>query len=100
MLTPSVSSGSSATWATTSLAARDEVADGVGQVELALGVVRLEPVERRPEQVAAEDVDRGIALAERELLGRRVSRLDDRLDRTVSAADDAAVGAGIGGLEA
>ena len=81
------------------LAAVDEVADGVGQVELALGVVRLEPLERRPEQVGAEDVDRGVALLERELLGRRVDGLDDRLDGSVGAANDAAVGASVRGLE-
>ena len=34
------------------LAAADEVADGVGEVELALGVVRLEPLERGPEPLA------------------------------------------------
>ena len=44
--------------------ATDKVADGIGQVELALGVVRLEPVERGPEHVGPEDVDRGVALAE------------------------------------
>ena len=65
------------------LAAGDEIAHGVGQVELALDVVRLEPVERRPEQVAAEDVDRGVALLDRELLGRGVAGLDDPLDRSV-----------------
>ena len=65
------------------LAAAHEIADGVGQVELALRVVRLEPVQGRPEQVGPEDVDRGVALAKLELLGRRVSGLHDRLDGPV-----------------
>ena len=50
VFTPSVSAGSGATCATTRSPAADEVADGVGQVELALRVVRLEPVERGPER--------------------------------------------------
>ena len=65
------------------LAARDEIADGVGQVELALDVVRLEPVERGPEQIGAEDVDRRVALLDRQLLGRGVACLDDPLHRPV-----------------
>ena len=81
------------------LAAGDEVAHGVGQVELALDVVRLEPIERRPEQLGPEDVDRGVALLDLELLGRRVARLDDRLDHPVRAANDPPVGARIGGHE-
>ena len=81
------------------LAARDEIAHGVGEVELALDVVRLEPVERRPEQVAAEDVDRGVALLDLQLLGRGVAGLDDPLDRAVGPADDAAVRTGVVGHE-
>ena len=81
------------------LPAAHEIADGVGQVELALGVVRLEPVERRPEQVGPEDVDRRVALAQLELLGRRVSGLHDRLDGAVARANDPAVRAHVLRLE-
>ena len=56
------------------LAGRRRGADRVGQVELALRVVRLEPLERGPEVARAEDVDRGVHLADRELLRRRVER--------------------------
>ena len=81
------------------LAVLDEVADRVGEVELALRVVRLEPLERRPEQLGAEDVDRGVHLADRELLGRRVDRLDDRAQAPVAVADDAPVAAHVGRRE-
>ena len=40
------------------LAVGDEEPDRVGEVELALRVVRLEPLERGPELLGAEDVDR------------------------------------------
>ncbi len=62
------------------LARLDEEPDRVGQVELALGVLRLDPVEGRPERVAAEHIDRGVGLTDRELGGRRVARLDDPLE--------------------
>ena len=81
VLTPSVSTGSSATCTATGLPAGDDVADGVGQVELALRVVRLQPVERRPERLGAEDVDGGVRLADRELLRasrRAASTIDSR----------------------
>jgi len=81
------------------LAASDQVAHGVGQVELALGVLRLEPLERRPELRRLEDVDRGVDLADRQLLVARVACLDDRLQGAVAVADDPAVGACLGGLE-
>ena len=71
VLTPSVSPGSSATWTTTLWPCADEVAHGVGQVQLPLDVRRLETVERRPEEITAEDVDRRVRLFDRELLGRR-----------------------------
>ena len=51
------------------LAVLDEEAHGVGEVELALCVLRLEPLERRPEEVGANDVDRGVHLVDLELLG-------------------------------
>ncbi len=77
----------------------DEEADRVGQVELALGVLRLEAVEHGPELLAAEDVDRGVDLADLQLLSGRVGRLDDRAQVTVAVADDAAVRARVGGRE-
>ena len=81
------------------LAGCDEVAHGVGQVELALGVLRGQAFERRPELGRLEDVDRGVDLSDPELLLARVARLDDRLQRAVAVADDAAVGARVGRLE-
>ena len=80
------------------VAVADEEADRVGDVELALGVVRFEPVERGPELLGAEDVDAGVDLAEGELLGRRVARLDDAREARV-VADDAPVAAPVVGLE-
>ena len=73
----------------------DEIAHGVGQVQLALCIDGLQPVERGPEQIRPEDVDRGVRLADRELLGRRVGRLDDRLEVAVGATDDSAVAADV-----
>ena len=42
----------------------NEVADGVGQVQLTLRIDRLQPVERRPEELGAEDVDRRVRLVD------------------------------------
>ena len=56
------------------LACLDEQADRVGQVELALGVRRLEPVERRPERGASEDVDRRVDLSQLQLVRRCIAR--------------------------
>ena len=77
------------------LAVSDEQPDRVGQVELALGVVRLDPVERRPELLGAEDVDRGVGLAQRELLraSRRAPRRSAR--GSVGSPHEPAVGAGV-----
>jgi hypothetical protein len=44
------------------LATCDDLANRVGQVELTLSVLGAEPVERRPELVRLEDVDRGVDL--------------------------------------
>src|SRR2546427_1665729 len=73
------------------VAAVDEQAEGVGDVELALRVVRLEPVERRPQLLRSEHVDARVDLAQRELLGRPVGGLDDPGEPAVPVADDAAV---------
>ena len=100
MLTPSVSDGSGATYAATFSPGGDENLDRVGQVELALHVLRLELLERRPERVAPEDVDRGVHLADRKLLGRRVGGFDDAHHGRLAVTDDAAVPARVGGLGA
>ncbi len=79
VLTPSVSAGRRATCAATALARARRGADRVGEVELALGVLRLEPVERRPERVGAEDVDRRVRpRRSRARSGVASRRLDDR----------------------
>jgi len=45
-------------------AGRDERGDGVGQVELALVVLGLEPRERRPQVFGAKDVDARVDLGD------------------------------------
>ena len=77
----------------------DEDAERVGDVELALRVVRRQPFERRPELRRVEDVDAGVDLAERELLGRGVARLDDPREPAVRVPHDPAVCRGVGRLE-
>ena len=69
----------------------DQVGDRVGEVQLALGVVRIELLERRPERAGGEDVGRGVELPDLALLRRSVPVLDDRFDASVVAADDPAV---------
>ena len=64
--------------------------DRVGDVLLALGVVRGETRQRRPERVGAEHVESGVELAQGEFLRRRVGRLDDARKGPVGVADDAA----------
>ena len=91
MLTPSASRESAATWAATLPPSRDDDLDRVGEVQLALHVVRLDPLERGPEHVGAEDVDRRVDLADLLLLLVRVGALDDAQHGAVGAADDAAV---------
>ena len=69
----------------------DEPADGIGEVELALGVGRRQALERRPEGVRPEHVDGRVRLAHLELLGRRVARLHDRGEVAVGVPEHAAV---------
>ena len=69
----------------------DDVRDRVGQVELALGVVRIELLERVPQRAGLEHVDRRVHLPDRALGLGSVLVLDDRLDRAVGAPDDPAV---------
>src|SRR5207302_2261915 len=54
------------------VAATDEQSERVGDVELALRVVRLEPVESGPQLLVAEHVDARVRLVELELGRRRV----------------------------
>ena len=54
----------------------DDVPDRVGQLELALRVPSVEPVERAPQRRRAEDVGGRVQLADRALLVRRVPFLD------------------------
>ena len=65
-----------------------EHADHVGQVELALGVVRRQVPQRRAEQVPAEGVDARRDLVHGELVGAGVALLDDAQRPAVGAADD------------
>ena len=78
VFTPSPTRGSSARYTATAPSVIHEMADGVGQVELPLGIVGIELREALPERVRVEDVDRRVHLPDRELLGARVARLDDR----------------------
>ncbi len=73
------------------VAVADEEAQRVGDVELTLRVVRLEPLERGPELRRLKDVDAGVHLAERELVGRCVAGLDDLLEAAFGVAHDPAV---------
>ena len=73
-LTPSVSVGSVTTWAWTRRPVSPQQREDVGQVELALGVVRAQPLEGVEQVAAVEGEDAGVDLADRELLGRRVAR--------------------------
>ena len=56
MLTPLATSGSSWRWACTPSPSAARIADDVGQVQLALVVLVGDPVESRPQPVAADDV--------------------------------------------
>ena len=74
------------------MAGGDELLDRVGQVELALRVVRVQPAERLPER-ARQRRHRSRSSARGSHVARGVASrvLDDRLDRAVGAADDPAV---------
>ena len=77
----------------------DEELDRVCQVELALRVVRRQPVEHRPQPICPKDVDGGVHLAYGALLLRRVSELDDGGQPVVVGAKNASVLLGIVRLE-
>ncbi len=88
-----------------SLVHRDAVAvfheerDRVCQVELALRVVRRQPVEHRPQPICPEHVDRRVHLSHGALRLGRVAVLDDRRKSPVGASHDAAVLLRVVGLE-
>ena len=65
--------------------------DHVGQVELALGVLRGQARQRRGERLAPEAVEPDVELVQRQLLGRGVAGLDDAR-HVLAVAHDAAVG--------
>ncbi len=73
----------------------DEHRDRIGEIELTLDVLRLEPLERRPQCVRPERVDRRVDLVDLELFGRRIRALDDTNDRPAGVSHDAAVEARI-----
>ena len=72
-----------------------EPLEHVGQVDLALGVARAEAVEGGCQRGAVEHVEARVVLADGELVGGRVARLDNAVDRPVGAADDPPVGGGV-----
>src|SRR5438552_842079 len=77
----------------------DQQPHRISQIELALRVDRLDPVERGPQFVSREHVDGGVDLPDRTPAFVDVGVLDDLLEPAVAVADDAAVGSGIGWLE-
>ena len=77
----------------------DQQPHRISQIELALRVDRLDPVERGPQFVSREHVDGGVDLPDRTPAFVGVGVLDDLLEPAVAVADDAAVGSGIGWLE-
>ena len=76
-----------------------QVTHRVGQVELPLGVARVESREAAPEIVGAEDVDGRVDLSDLELGRSRVARLDDRRQPALLVAQDAAVATRLVGHE-
>jgi hypothetical protein len=66
-------------------------ADEIGEVVLALRVVRRERIERLEERRRRKRVDAAVDLADRALLARRVALFDNAHDLSGSIADDASV---------
>ena len=73
-----------------------EDGDGVGQVVLALGVLRGQAAQRRRQQPPAEAVDRRVDLVDGPLLLGGVPVVDDGLDPPVLPPDDPAVAGRVG----
>ena len=76
----------------------DQDLDHVRQIQLALHVLRLQLLDRRPERVGPEDVDRRVDLADRQLLGTRVGPFCDPENGARAVPDDAPIEAWIGRL--
>ena len=91
VLTPSAAIELAATTTWPRAPSGDDVAHAVGEVELSLRVVRIDPVERLPHGCCREDVEGAVHLGERQLLGRGVLRLDDRRKPSRGIAHDASV---------
>lgn len=71
----------------------------IGQVQLVLGVGGGEAADHGAQHGRVENVDAGVDLGERGLLGRRVGVFDDLEHVAVGVADDAAVAVRVLGLE-
>ena len=71
-------------------AVRDRHGDHVGQVVLALRVVRLQRGDPAGERLGRRGHHAGIDLVDAQLLGRRVALLDDAAHVAVRIAQDAA----------
>ena len=78
VFTPSVSTGLPPLCTATRSPSITRMPTESGQVELALRVVRREPVEHRPQPICPEHVDERVDLAHCSLVLRRVAMLDDR----------------------
>ncbi len=76
------------------VAASCRLPDHIGEVELALGVLRLETRQPFGEELGVEDVDAGVDLGDPELVGTGVAVLDDPGD-PVAVADDPSVAGGV-----
>ena len=97
-LTPSTSRSSSTTSASTSAPLEREQVEHLGQVQLALRVVRAQPRQRLPEGAALERIDARVHLRYQALLGGRVPLLlglDNPLDRPARVAHHPPVAARI-----
>ena len=81
------------------LAVGDEEAERVGEIELALRVLRLQSLEHGPQLRRREHVDRGVDLAQVELVRRRVGSFDDARQPSRSVAHEPAVRTRIRRLE-
>ncbi len=69
----------------------DQQSHRIGQVELPLRVRGIDSLERRPQLLGVEDVDRRVELGDRLFVLAEVGGLDDRADRAVVAPHDPAV---------
>src|SRR5579863_1164826 len=78
-----------------SLVALAQQADGIGEIELAVRVVRAERGEAGPEFFEREAINAGIHLVNGALLGGRSLFFDDGLHAALGIADDAAIVRGI-----